>query len=89
MMVSQIPTYSFKKLRVRREYVLPVLLVVGLAAAVLVSYPWLTLTVLALVYLASSPLSVRSFRRQVAAAEGGEGEAADKADKAEKADKKT
>ncbi|MDP6271325.1 MAG: CDP-diacylglycerol--serine O-phosphatidyltransferase [Alphaproteobacteria bacterium] len=89
MMVSQIPTYSFKKLRVRREYVLPVLLVVGLAAAVLASYPWLTLTVLALVYLASIPLSVRSFRRQVAAAEGGEGEAADKADKAEKADKKT
>ena len=70
MMVSQIPTYSFKKLTVRREYVLPVLLVVGLAAAVLASYPWLTLTVMALVYLASVPLSVRSFRRQVAAAEG-------------------
>ena len=67
LMVSKVPTYSFKRLRVRREFILPVLIVVGLLAAVLWSYPWLTLTGLAVLYVASIPLSVRSYRRYSAA----------------------
>lgn len=63
LMVSRVPTYSFKRLRVRREYILPVLIVVGLLAAVLWSYPWLTLTGIGVLYLASIPLSVRSHHR--------------------------
>jgi len=63
LMVGKVPTYSFKRLRVRREYILPVLIVVGLFAAVLWSYPWLTLTGLAVLYVASIPLSMRSYYR--------------------------
>ena len=63
LMVSRIPTYSFKRIRVRREYVLPVLMLVGLLAAFLVSYPWLALTVLGVLYLATIPVSARAFRR--------------------------
>lgn len=63
LMISQLPTYSFKRLRVRRDYVLPVLMSVGLLAAFLVSYPWVMMAGVAVIYLASIPVSVRACRR--------------------------
>ena len=63
LMVSKVPTYSFKRVRVRREFILPVLIVVGLLAAVLWSYPWLTLTSFGVLYAASILVSVRAYRR--------------------------
>jgi CDP-diacylglycerol--serine O-phosphatidyltransferase len=63
LMISRLPTYSFKRLRVRRDYVLPVLMLVGLLAALLVSYPWLLLTSVGTIYLASIPFSVSACRR--------------------------
>ncbi len=66
LMISRIPTFSLKKLRVKREHVLPTLVLVGLLAALLVSYPWFTLAAAGLAYLASIPLSVVSQRRLVA-----------------------
>jgi len=67
LMVSRIPTFSLKRVRVRRDLVLPVLLVVGLGAALLVSYPWVVLPAIGLAYLVSIPFSVRSQRRYAAA----------------------
>ncbi|MBC8242531.1 MAG: phosphatidylcholine/phosphatidylserine synthase [Alphaproteobacteria bacterium] len=67
MMISQIPTYSFKRVRIRRELVLPLLVVVGIVAAVLFSYPWFVLSVLGALYLASIPFSYRAQRRLAAA----------------------
>ncbi len=69
LMISRIPTYSFKLLRIRREYVLPVLVVVGLAAAVLVSYPWFTLAIVGVAYLVSIPFCVLRYRKLVAGEE--------------------
>jgi CDP-diacylglycerol--serine O-phosphatidyltransferase len=63
LMVSRIPTYSFKKMRVPREYILIVLIVVGLLAAVIWSYPWATLTLFGVLYIVAIPLGVRSYRR--------------------------
>ena len=63
LMVSRIPTYSFKGLRVRREQVLPVLVLVGIVAAMLVSYPWFVLSTIGFAYLASIPFSVVRYRR--------------------------
>jgi len=63
MMISQIPTYSLKRVRIRRELVLPLLVVVGIVAAVLFSYPWFVLSVLGVLYLASIPFSYRAQRR--------------------------
>ena len=70
LMVSRVPTYSFKRLRVRREYILPVLIVVSLLAAVLWSYPWLMLTAIGALYVASIPLSMRSYGRYTSGAVG-------------------
>lgn len=69
LMVSKIPTFSFKKVRVPHRWVLPILLIIGLAAAFLVTEPWLTLSLLGCLYLGMIPLSLRSFRRLKAQAE--------------------
>lgn len=63
LMVSTIPTFSFKKVRIPNAWVLPVLLVVGLLAAFLVTEPWLTLVVVGFAYLGMIPFSIRAFRR--------------------------
>ena len=60
MMISRIPTYSFKRVRVKREMVLPLLVVVGIVAAVLASYPWFVLSVMGAAYLVSIPFSYRA-----------------------------
>lgn len=68
LMVSTIPTFSFKGLRVPQQYVVPVLVGVGLLAAALASQPWWTLVAIGLAYMASFPFSIRQFQRLQAAA---------------------
>ncbi len=62
LMVSRVPTYSFKRFRVPAIWVLPLMIVVGLLAAFLVTEPWATLGVIGLIYLAGIPFSMRSYR---------------------------
>jgi CDP-diacylglycerol--serine O-phosphatidyltransferase len=63
MMISKIPTFSFKQVRVPQRLVVPLLLAVGLIAALLVTATWLTLSGFLILYLCSIPLSVRAYRR--------------------------
>ena len=84
MMVSRVPTYSFKRIRVPQAYVLPLLVCVGLLLAGLAGFPWKVLTGVAVLYLLSVPLSVRSYARLKSEAErlhaeGDDTEAADAA----------
>lgn len=69
LMVSLVPTWSSKLLgrRIRRDLVLPLFVLVVLVVAFLLSFPWQTMTVLSLAYLASLPLSWRAFHRRRAA----------------------
>lgn len=79
LMVSTLPTFSFKRLRVPVRWVLPTLLVVGLLAAFMVSNPWTTMSGIIVVYLCSIPFSVRHFRhlkRQAAEMRGDQNEIA-------------
>jgi CDP-diacylglycerol--serine O-phosphatidyltransferase len=62
LMVSRVPTYSGKSIRVPQPYVLPLLLFVGLLAGLLVGSPWITITALALAYVGSIPFSLREYR---------------------------
>lgn len=68
LMVSRIPTFSGKNLggRVPRDMVLPILIGVVLTLFTLITYPWETLTVMSLAYLAMIPMSIRSWRRHKA-----------------------
>jgi CDP-diacylglycerol---serine O-phosphatidyltransferase len=69
LMVSNVPTFSAKRVRIPHRWVLPILLLVGLITAFLVSEPWLTLAILICLYLGLIPVSVRAFRRLKAQAE--------------------
>ncbi|MDA0661280.1 MAG: CDP-diacylglycerol O-phosphatidyltransferase, partial [Proteobacteria bacterium] len=63
LMVSRMPSYSFKRIRVPQRYVLPFLVTVGLTLAGLAAFPWIVLTGVAVVYLSTFPFSVRSYMR--------------------------
>lgn len=78
LMVSRIPTFSGKMIgqRIRRDIVLPVLMLVVIFTALLLSYPWLVLSAMTFAYFASMPLSMRRYRQQLEASGGEEAEAA-------------
>jgi CDP-diacylglycerol--serine O-phosphatidyltransferase len=65
LMVSRVPTYSGKttRPRIRRDQVLPILGGGVLAIVCLIAFPWETLTLMAFLYLAFIPLSIRAYRR--------------------------
>ncbi len=62
LMVSRLPTLSFKTMRVPSRLVAPLLVLVGLATAVLVTVPFLGLGIVALVYLGTIPYTMYRHR---------------------------
>jgi CDP-diacylglycerol--serine O-phosphatidyltransferase len=64
LMVSRLPVFSGKKIgaRVPREMVLPVIVLVILVVALLISYPWHVLSVGTLLFLCSLPVGWNSYR---------------------------
>ena len=70
MLVSTIPTYSFKKLKINQHWILPTMLIAGTIAVFLINAPWLTLSVVGLAYICSIPLSYRA-QQALQKAEGG------------------
>ena len=69
LMVSQIPTYSFKSIKVPNRFVLPFFVVMGFLFAGIAGRPWETLTLMLLAYMVSFPFSVRSFNKLKSEAE--------------------
>jgi CDP-diacylglycerol--serine O-phosphatidyltransferase len=69
LMVSRLPVLSGKKSgnRVQPEWVLPLILVVVLLVALLVSYPWQVLSVGVVIYLACLPLGWFSYQKYLRA----------------------
>ena len=64
LMVSRLPTFSFKKGRIPRHLVLPAMLAAALVMGVLASAPWIALSLIGLGYICLIPFSVMSHRRQ-------------------------
>lgn len=69
LMVSTLPTWSFKNFKVPQRVILPLLLGAGAFIAILVAEPWAALALIGLVYAALIPLGVRSYNRLRAEAE--------------------
>jgi CDP-diacylglycerol---serine O-phosphatidyltransferase len=67
LLVSTIPTFSGKLMgeRIAREFVLPIFVGAAALVALLVTYPYGTLTLLTLIYLAAIPVSYRRFERKL------------------------
>ena len=72
LMISNFPTFGAGSIRIRPAARVPSLLIVVLVTAALLSAPWPTLTILAVLYAGSIPLSIRRYdavkRRRAAAA---------------------
>lgn len=66
LVVSTIPTYSTKMIgpRIAKEYVVPVIVLTALFGAVAATYPFITLAVMCLVYLAVIPFSAYTYRKK-------------------------
>ena len=62
LMVSRLPTFAFKQFRVAKRWVLPLLLCVGLFAALLVNAPFPTMFGMVVIYVATFPFSLRAYR---------------------------
>ena len=64
LMVSRIPTFSTKKLKVPTYMVLPMMLCVVLFASFIISQPWLTLGIITVVYIVSIPFGIVVFLKE-------------------------
>jgi CDP-diacylglycerol--serine O-phosphatidyltransferase len=62
LMVSRLPTVSFKTVRVSPTYIAPLLVLVGIAAAVLITVPFLGLAIVGVAYFALIPYTVYRHR---------------------------
>lgn len=69
LMVSRLPTFSFKRIGIHRDLVLPILVFAGMGAALLLSYPWEVIGLGTCLYAASLPLGLVAWRRAKALAE--------------------
>lgn len=66
LMVSRLPTFSFKMVKLRPSMRFPLMALVPLLVACLTIWPWKTLCVVTLLYLVSLPFSYRSAKKMVA-----------------------
>lgn len=63
MMISRVPTFSLKGLRIPSNKIMMVLAGVALLIAALVHLPWPTLTMMGLAYMASIPVAIMRYRK--------------------------
>jgi CDP-diacylglycerol---serine O-phosphatidyltransferase len=66
LLVSRLPVWSGKSegSRVRRDLVLPIILLVVLYVATLMSFTWETMVITVVIYLATLPFGARSWQRK-------------------------
>ncbi len=67
LMISRIPTYVLKDMRIPHLFIRPLLIMVAIFMAALFSIPWWTLSFGVFLYLLSIPLSGLSYRRKQSA----------------------
>jgi len=82
LMVSEIPTLSFKKIKIPRAHSLPMLAGIALAIAAMAGQPWGTLCLILFSYLITIPFAWRSYRRllnEYEASQASEAETAEQA----------
>ena len=63
LMISNVATFSWGSLRLRRSYRLLALAGVGLMVAALITEPWLTLLAVSAIYVALIPFSIAAYGR--------------------------
>jgi len=62
LMISKVPTYAFKKIKVNKPFVILILLSFVLLFSFLITYTFNTLFILGLIYICSIPISFFNFK---------------------------
>ncbi|HEX8261520.1 MAG TPA: phosphatidylcholine/phosphatidylserine synthase [Allosphingosinicella sp.] len=63
LVISSLATYSWTSFRLRRRVRLEAIVIIAIVGGALLTAPWETLSVLAVLYLAAIPLSILSYSR--------------------------
>lgn len=63
LMISRLPTFSIKRVRIPHRRVLPILLGIVVLAAFMITRPWATFSVLVVCYIASLPVAFLTYQR--------------------------
>lgn len=63
LLISTVPTFSFKASRIPRAWFLPVMITIAVTVTFIVSAPWWTLSAVLILYLGLMPVSIRRYRR--------------------------
>lgn len=61
LLVSTLPTFSFKKFKVPSHFALPLMALAALALAGIAGRPWMTLSVILVLYMITFPISFRRY----------------------------
>lgn len=64
LMVSRIPTFSFKYMKLPAKMMAPAMAFVALVLAALIHAPWVTLSLISIAYIISFPIILSRYRRQ-------------------------
>jgi len=70
LMISNLPTYSWKSVRLPRHFRLASLALIALLGSLLLVAPWFTLSVIVVAYILSIPFGMRSYARVTRLREG-------------------
>ena len=65
LLISKVPTFSFKKIAIRRTMTVFLLLGVGLFFVSIVQFTFETLTICSLIYLALIPVGIYNYRARL------------------------
>jgi CDP-diacylglycerol--serine O-phosphatidyltransferase len=63
LLVSSLPSYSFKRLDIPRHRILVIMLAIALTVALFASVPWLSITIILGLYIVSIGFSWRAYKR--------------------------
>ena len=63
MMISRIPTWSTKQIKIKSNMTMPILALVVVMIAALIQAPWPTLTLMSVSYVITIPFAIRHFKK--------------------------
>ncbi len=65
LMIFRVPTFSVKSssTTIRRSYVLPIMIIIGVWGIMLLTFPWMTLSLMCIIYYACIPFSAHRYYR--------------------------
>ena len=63
LMASRLPTFATKKIAIHKEYISLILVLFGLIIGIIIIEPWLSLTIIGLLYIVSFLFSIKAFRK--------------------------